>query len=145
MSGGDGRRQQQESTPCAPWCALSHGEKKEPCFRLIQPEDGPTKPEVSLFWDRDGRWPDVVVSSRALGNLCVVLGLPAAQGVAAMLAYLTPSPPTAALARTLQRAATLGFPPLGHPEQGPMKGARNPWRSGPRLGELLDRDPPACA
>lgn len=137
MSGEDGRQQ-----PCAPWCALSHAEN-EPCFRSIQPEDGPVRPGLTLFWDRDSRWPEVVVSSRSLGNLCVVLGLPAAQGVAALLAYLAPSPDTAALARALQRAATLGFPPLGQPEQGPMKGARNPWRPGERLGDLLDGDPQA--
>ncbi|MGI5162719.1 hypothetical protein [Microbispora sp. CA-102843] len=144
MSGEDGRQQPpaQSSAGCVSWCEL----KDEPhpvCTRVFLRGDGPSRPVVVMIAEPDRPWPLVAVTGR--DQIWVLLDLPTAQGVATMLAYLAPSTRTAAVAQALQRAASVGFPPLGYPEYGPVEGAHNPWKAGERLGELLDGDPPAGA
>lgn len=128
--------------PCVPWCQLQ-GDPHDFCVRELLREAGPAQPCVLMIAEPDQPWPTVAVVAR--GQTLVTLDLPTAQSVATVLAYLAPSSRTAAVGQALQRAASLAFPHLGYPEHGPFQGAHNPWKAGPRLGEVFGPDWPAGA
>lgn len=92
----------------------------------------PHQPMMILYWERDQppggpeEWPTITIHGP--GGM-LGLDVVQAQGVAAMLAYLAPSPQTVAVARVLQAGAGLAFRDYGLPEHGPMDGAHNPWRA----------------
>lgn len=145
MTGEDGRPQPQQTpaqeaqAACVSWCQLQ-GDPHDACARELLRETEGAQPGVVMLNRPNYVWPNVVIFLR---EFSVILDLPTAQGVATVLAYLAPSARTAALGQALQRAASIAFPPLGFPEHGPVKGAHNPWRAGPRLGELVEGEPPA--
>lgn len=111
----------EDTKPHSPWCRTAHDDAV--CVRRVSWPDAPV--EVWLYADQAKNSLHVRISRQGVPS--VFLGPIDAQALATMLAFVAPSPSTAALGVALQDAAGLVFVPMGHPAVGPAKGAINPW------------------